>query len=266
VKAALGVADVAAYRRDGYLKLAGFLDAAELAALRATIEGAVAARTERIPGAGDDGSTGDAFYDNVFKQRVNLWRTDDATRRFILDERIGAIAAQLEDQPAMRLYHDQALFKGPWANATSWHLDNPYWAFSSRHATTIWIALDDVTLQNGALLFMPGTHRDARQDNVPIGPNVGALFDVYPQWAGLDATCIELQAGDATFHNGLVAHAAGPNMTPRPRRAYAAIFMPDGSRFNGQRNVLPRRLLETLKPGDPLEDDEFNPVVFPASR
>jgi ectoine hydroxylase-related dioxygenase (phytanoyl-CoA dioxygenase family) len=262
----IGAGDIAAYRRDGYVKITGFLDTAELAQLRDTIEAAVAARTERIPGFADAGVTGDAYYDNVFKQRVNLWRTDEATRRFILDERIGGIAARLEDQPAMRLYHDQALFKGPWANPTSWHLDNPYWAFHSRNATTIWIALDDVTVQNGALLFMPRSHLSARYDNVRLGPNVGALFDVYPQWAALDATCVELKAGDATFHNGLLAHAAGPNMTPRPRRAYAAIFMPDGSRFNGTRNVLPQRLFESLKPGDLLDDDDFNPVVFPANR
>jgi len=254
---------VEAYRRDGFATVPEFLDAAELSRWRTAVQAAVDERTERIPGFGDSGKTGDEYYDNVFKQRCNLWRTSDDVRGLILDKRIGRLAARLEGQPSMRLYHDQAFFKGPWANATSWHLDNPYWAFHSRRATSIWVALDDVTIRNGAMHFMPGTHRSARFDNVMIGPNVGALFTVYPEWAQLPTVCVELKAGGASFHNGLIAHAAGPNMTPGMRRAYSAIFMPSGAVYNGTRNVLPQRLFEALKPGDPLIDDDFNPVVFP---
>lgn len=254
---------IAAYQRDGFAKIQGFLDQGELAHWRCVVDAAVAERSERIPGFADNGRTGDDFYDNVFTQRCNLWRTSLAVRDLILDRRIGRLAALLEGQSSMRLYHDQALIKGPWANATSWHLDNPYWAFHSRHATTIWVALDDVNMQNGALYFMRGTHQSASFDNVPIGPNVGALFATYPEWSKLPGECIEMKAGDASFHNGLVAHAAGPNMTPGIRRAFAAIFMPDGSLYNGKRNVLPQRLFDSLRHGMPLQDDDFNPVVFP---
>ncbi|MBS0614248.1 MAG: phytanoyl-CoA dioxygenase family protein [Proteobacteria bacterium] len=250
------------YQRDGFLKIASFLDAEETAQLRHAVEIAVSERSERIPGFADGGIIGDEYYDNVFKQRVNLWRTNDAVRRFILDARIGRLAARLAQQDALRLYHDQGLFKAPWANATSWHIDCPYWAFHSRDAISLWIALEDVTMQSGALYFMPGTHRSARFDNVMIGPNVGDLFRVYPEWASIPATCVQMKAGDASFHNGLTAHAAGPNMTPGTRHAYAAIFMPDGSRFNGARNVLPQKLFDALRPGDLLSDDDFSPVVF----
>jgi hypothetical protein len=30
--------------------------------------------------------------------------------------------------------------------------------------------------------------------------------------------------------------------------------------------VLPQRLFDALRPGDPLDDDEFNPRVYPARR
>lgn len=220
----IGAGDIAAYRRDGYVKIAGFLDSAELAQLRDTIEAAVAARTERIPGFADAGVTGDAYYDNVFKQRVNLWRTDESTRRFILDERIGGIAARLEDQPAMRLYHDQALFKGPWANPSVLAPRQSLLGLPFAQCDDDLDRARRRDLAERRAAVHPGSHLSARYDNVRLGPNVGALFEVYPQWAALNATCVELKAGDATFHNGLLAHAAGPNMTPRPRRAYAAIL------------------------------------------
>jgi len=252
---------VDAYRRDGFVKIERLLDGAELDHWRRTIGAAATERADRIPGFGDGGKTGNDFYDHVFTQRVNLWRTSPAVRELVLDRRLGRMAARLSGQRAVRLYHDQSFFKGPWANPTSWHIDNPYWAFHSRDAISLWIALDDTTMQNGALYFLPGTHRTATFDNVLIRPNVGALFEVYPQWAAIAPVCIELQAGDATFHNGLLAHAAGPNMTPGHRRAFDIIYMPAGSTFNGNRNVLPQHLFDVLKPGDPLDDDEFNPLV-----
>jgi len=71
----------------------------------------------------------------------------------------------------------------------------------------------------------------------------------------------EMKAGDAGFHNGLTAHAAGPNMTPYPRRAMTCAFMPDGSVYNGQQNILSEQYMAGLNVGDPLQDDEQNPLV-----
>jgi phytanoyl-CoA hydroxylase len=38
-------------------------------------------------------------------------------------------------------------------------------------------------------------------------------------------------------------------------------YMPEGCTFNGQANVLPRDYLQTLKVGDVLDNDEWNPIV-----
>ena len=71
-------------------------------------------------------------------------------------------------------------------------------------------------------------------------------------------------AGSAVFHNGLIAHAAGANMTNKPRRAMTCGFMPDGSTFNGKRNILPEELFKKYKVGDVLNDDAFNPLIWQA--
>ena len=71
-----------------------------------------------------------------------------------------------------------------------------------------------------------------------------------------------LNAGDATFHSGMMAHAAAANMTPHPRRAMTCAYMPDGSTFNGKKNVLPDAYLENVKVGDALQDDWINPLVY----
>jgi phytanoyl-CoA hydroxylase len=62
----------------------------------------------------------------------------------------------------------------------------------------------------------------------------------------------------------LCIHGAGPNMTPRSRRAMTCAYMPEGATFNGQKNVLPDEYLNTLSVGDPLNNDQQNPLLWPA--
>ena len=71
------------------------------------------------------------FYDKVFDQLVNLWQTDQAMGELILDPRIGRMAAELAGVDGVRVWHDQALIKRPYANPTAFHLDVPYWSFTS---------------------------------------------------------------------------------------------------------------------------------------
>ena len=71
-----------------------------------------------------------------------------------------------------------------------------------------------------------------------------------------------MKAGSGVFISGMVAHAAGPNMTTHPRRAFAMLFMPEDATFNGKKSALPDEVFEKLKAGDVLADDEHLPVVF----
>jgi phytanoyl-CoA hydroxylase len=109
---------------------------------------------------------------------------------------------------------------------------------------------------------VPGSHKARKFDNVGIGREIGALFDVYPEWHDVAAVPCPVPAGGALFHNGLVFHGAGANMTPGLRRAMTCAYMPDGCTFNGQANVLPPAYLATLSVGDVLDNDEQNPLVW----
>lgn len=257
------------YRENGFIILHDFLTPDELEEWRAAVDEAVAAREGASLPDGrwkrDEARTDD-YYQQVFVQRLNLWMDSPRLRSLLLDERIGKMAADLAGVDGIRIWHDQALIKRPWANPTGWHLDVPYWSFSSRDAISIWIALDDATMQNGCLYFLPGTHRLATYENVGIGPNIGDLFRVYPDWAHIEPVAAVMKAGACSFHNGLIAHGAGANMTPRLRRAMTCGFMPDGSTFNGKQNILTDAQVAALKVGDLLDDDRQNPLLFSRSK
>ncbi|MBA2479748.1 MAG: phytanoyl-CoA dioxygenase family protein [Planctomycetes bacterium] len=248
------------YRQNGFVLVENLLDAGEIAELSAAVASGVEAMGNRKIVGGHDWKEGDSFYDNVFVQRINLWKNDAVVKRYMLGAEIGGIASSLAGVD-LRVWHDQTLQKKPWANPTAWHLDTPYWSFDSRDAISIWIALDDVTLQNGCMYYLPGSHRLVGFDNVDIGPNMGDLFRLYPQLKDIEPIAIPMRAGSCAFHNGLTAHAAGPNMTPRWRRAMTCAYMPDGSTFNGKGNILTAEQIARLTIGDVLVDEAQNPLV-----
>ncbi len=257
------------YQKNGFLVIEDFLSADELEHWRAAVMNAVQQRNgQKMPGkdlkTGEaDGINEDAaYYGKVFDQLLNLWQTDGKVKKLMFDDRLGKMAAQLAGVDGIRIWHDQALFKRPWANPTSWHLDTPFWSFSDRNAISIWIALDDATLENGCLFFIPGSHRETTFENKGIGINMDGIFEVYPQLVKTQSVAAPMKAGSCSFHNGLTIHGANANMTSGTRRAMTCAYMPDGNTFNGTANILPDDYLRMLKVGDLLNNEEQNPLIY----
>ena len=254
---------IESYRQQGFVHHPGLLSAAEVAELKAAVlQSAASLGKKKVAGGGADLVEADSHYDKVFTQRLNLWRINPVIKRYMLHPELGRMLCALEGVSGFRVWHDQTLIKEPFGNPTAWHLDNPYWSFSSRQSLSIWIALEDATLANGCLWFMPGSQALATYDNSAIGVNMMDLFKIYPKMAELDPVAVPMQAGDCSFHNGLTAHAAGCNMTRGRRIAMTCAYMPVGSTFNGQRNILPQDYFASLQPGDVLANDDWNPVVY----
>ena len=255
---------ISSYRDNGFLVVRSFLDDGELAELRTGVEQAVAqmGRRKLSDGNGDRWVEGDTFYDRVFVQRLNLWKISAAVKKYILAPELGEMLCALEGIDGIRIWHDQTLQKQPWANPTAWHSDNPKWSYHSPHALSIWIALDPATLQNGCMYYLPGSHKVNDFSNTGIGKEMSEYFEAFPQFSGVMPVAGEMQPGDAGFHNGLLAHGAGPNMTPTWRRAMTAGYMPDGSVFNGIQNILSDAQVAALEIGDTLDDERQNPLLW----
>jgi ectoine hydroxylase-related dioxygenase (phytanoyl-CoA dioxygenase family) len=251
------------YQKDGFIHIPGFLSPDEVAELKsAVVETARSMGKMKVGGGTVEWKEEENFYDKVFTQRLNLWKINDTVKRFMLNPELGKMMCRLEGIEGIRVWHDQTLIKEPFANGTAWHLDVPYWSFYSKHAISIWIALEDATPYNGCMCFIPGSQKLATYDNVGIGQNMGDLFKLYPKMAGIDPVPVPMKAGDCSFHNGQAAHGAGANMTRGRRIAMTCGYMPEGSTFNGQRNILPEAYFKTLKEGDVLENNEQNPLLW----
>lgn len=265
----LSDAQIQSYRTNGFVVIEDFLNADELAEWREAVDEAVRERNGRkfanqeIKTGEDDGINEDAdYFGKVFDQLINLWQTNERVKKLMFDPRIGEMAAKLSGADGIRIWHDQALIKKPWGNPTSLHLDTPFWSFSDRRALSIWVALDDATLENGCLFFIPKTHHQTTFENPGITKNMDAIFDFYPVFRTMPAMAAPMKAGSCSFHNGLCIHGAHANMTPGLRRAMTCAYMPDGATFNGEQNVLTDEQVARLNVGDLLNDDSQNPLIY----
>ncbi len=261
MKTEVTAAQIEHYRAQGFVVIEGFLDPAELEHWRQVTAEAIQIRIKDKTILSNQGMP-DSFYAQVFTQCLRLADIHPGMAEIMFDEKLGRLAATLAGVDGIRIWHDQALIKPPYGNHTAFHLDNPFWSFHSRDAISLWVALDDATFNNGCLWYLPGTHKAASFDSVGIGENLGDIFKRYPEWKKIKAVPANAPAGSAVFHNGLVGHGAGTNMTPYPRRAMTCAFMPDGSTFNGIQNVLPNEYYQTLKLDDVLNNNDINRLTW----
>jgi ectoine hydroxylase-related dioxygenase (phytanoyl-CoA dioxygenase family) len=120
---------------------------------------------------------------------------------------------------------DMLIDKAPGTQTpTPFHQDMAYWLdLPDKRALSCWIALDEATVDNGAMWFAPGTHRLPLRKHRLHGKGRGAL-----ECDGTEAecVCVPLKPGCCTFHTGGVVHYSRGNSTAGHRRALIINFRP----------------------------------------
>ena len=124
-------------------------------------------------------------YDGGFWFKIYLWRFDPDFRDCCLASPLPGIAAQLLQTDKVNLLYDQLFVKPPKGGPTPWHNDLPYWPVDGTSVMSIWLALGDVTLDNGGLEFIRGSHKWGRRfdtfDYEPDGSAYQAMPDKNPE-------------------------------------------------------------------------------------
>jgi ectoine hydroxylase-related dioxygenase (phytanoyl-CoA dioxygenase family) len=219
------------FRRDGFVVVPGLLRPDELARYGAAVDEGVARRSRHDTRA----LTEKSRYEQSFVQCQNLWEDCPDVRPLDFHPRVAGTAAQLLGVEAVRLWHDQALYKEPGGRETDPHQDQPYWPIVETNTVTAWIPFDGSTLANGCMGFLPGSHRLGLREfvNIFTGVNLSTGEHEDPlaraELAAIQPTWVEVPAGSVSFHHGLTFHLARSNTTDRVRRVHTVIFFADGS-------------------------------------
>jgi ectoine hydroxylase-related dioxygenase (phytanoyl-CoA dioxygenase family) len=221
IEAVDNAARIERYRRDGFLHVPGLFSPAEIARHRAAVDEAVAARSVNDYRSLEEKTP----YEQSFIQCTYLWEDFPKVRALTFEPRITSLAAALLGVPAIRIWHDQALYKEAGGRETDAHQDHAYWPIAEFDAITAWIALVDVTHETGCMGYVAGT-QDGDCEYIDIFRKPGSGKDLEAKHAS--PTWIPCKAGDVIFHAARTVHLAKPNRTDDTRRVHTAIYFADG--------------------------------------
>jgi ectoine hydroxylase-related dioxygenase (phytanoyl-CoA dioxygenase family) len=102
-----------------------------------------------------------------------------------------------------------------------------YWPDTPDTRTaTVWLAIDDSTIDNGCMRFVPATaHETALRPHVPMFGGRGTSHALGTDLRDDDhVVTMPIRRGDCTVHNERVMHGSGGNHTDGFRRAYILAF------------------------------------------
>lgn len=137
----------------------------------------------------------------------------------------------------------------------SWHQDSTYWGLSRPDVVTAWVALTPSNHANGAMTFIPGTHKSdqlehrdtfAKNNLLTRGQEVAVDVDESK------AVTIELRPGEISLHHVRLVHGSPANPSNDRRIGFAIRYIPTSvSQVAGEDSATLVRGVDTFHHFDP---------------
>jgi ectoine hydroxylase-related dioxygenase (phytanoyl-CoA dioxygenase family) len=127
---------------------------------------------------------------------------------------------------------------------------------------TCWIGLDESTIANGCVHYVPRSHTWNLLPITGLAGNMEAIREVLDdqQWQQFNKpVAVELKKGECTFHHPLMIHGSFENRTERPRRATVVNVFRDGVQSNSNDELLAG--VPPIAPGRKMEG-QFFPLLY----
>ena len=204
---------VAGFNRDGYIKPIRVFDEREIAEIRAYFDDLLA-RTLAAGGDSYSISTAHLRYAPVYDLLAHP-RIVARMRDLLGEDVIG--------------WGSHFFCKMPGdGKRVSWHQDASYWPLTPSKAATAWLAIDDATVENACMRYIPGTHL--------LGPltytlkeddDANVLNQTVEGAERLgDPVDVELAAGEMSLHSDLLLHGSEANTSARRRCGLTLRYCP----------------------------------------
>src|SRR5437867_2577809 len=200
--------------------------------------------------------------DHILFHALGAWRITPGFHDLLWNPAFTIPAAQLLGGP-VRFWHDQLFCKpAHHGGVVAWHQDYSYWTRTKpMQHLTCWIGLDDSTLANGCVHYVPGSHRWELLPITGLAGDMDAIQTVLSpeQRAAFKPVAIELKKGEASFHHPLMVHGSYSNSTPHPRRATVINAFRDGTKSDWKQPLL--KGVDAIPVGQPM-GGRFFPLLF----
>ena len=196
--------EIARFNRDGYLQGIRIFSDEEIGEIRRYFDALLA----RVIAAGGDSysiSTAHARYGRVYDILTD--RRILAVVRDLLGENVVAWGSHF----FCKMPHD--------GKAVAWHQDASYWPLTPSKAVTVWLAVDDATIENACMRFISGSHHFGHLTYRPSDSSEHNVLNQTIENAGQYGTevCDVLSAGEISIHSDLLLHGSHANDSDRRR-------------------------------------------------
>lgn len=210
-----------AYHRDGIVVVRQFLSPDEVASMRAELARYICDDLASKPA---DAATREADGTTV----RNLWRLEqhnETMRAFGERADIRALVTPLvHGKPvlaAVETFNKPARV----GSGVPYHQDNAYFCQTPPDMLTVWIAIDPVTVENGPVYFVRGSHRLGTLPTRPSGIRGNSIgLAEAPAVPLAEQFCGLLAPGDATIHHSNTIHHSAPNKSDRSRLGLLLVY------------------------------------------
>ncbi|HEV2479662.1 MAG TPA: phytanoyl-CoA dioxygenase family protein [Puia sp.] len=204
--------------------------------------------------------------DKVLFHALGAWRIAEGFHDVLWNPAFVMAASQLLGNKGVRFWHDQLFCKpAKHGGVVAWHQDYSYWTRTGplQHLTC-WVGLDDATIENGCLYYVPRSHHWGLLDKPALAGDMDGLktYLTDEQKSAFKPVPIQLKAGHATFHHPLMVHGSYANSSPRSRRAFVTNVFADGTQSRSDDELL--KGVPVIKAGHRMEG-QFFPLLFPAA-
>lgn len=158
-------------------------------------------------------------------RRVNApIEVSDAYFRAMASSRMTDCVAELIG-PNVKLHHTKINSKLPGGTtAVKWHQDFPFTPHSNDDIVTALLMVDDVTLENGPLEVLKGSHTGEIYGLWHDGVFTGAIADDTARDCQAKAVTCTGPAGSVCLMHTRLLHGSAPNMSAAPRTLFISVY------------------------------------------
>jgi ectoine hydroxylase-related dioxygenase (phytanoyl-CoA dioxygenase family) len=200
----------------------------------------------------------------VLFHSLGHWRIAEAFHDVLWNPAFVMAAHQLLGNQGVRFWHDQLFCKpARHGGVVAWHQDYSYWTRTVKmQHLTCWCGLDEATIDNGCVHYIPGSHRWGLLEKPALAGQMDGLkaFLSESQLADFNPVAAELKAGYATFHHPLMVHGSYENKSERSRRAFVINVFADGTLSDTNEPLL--NGVPVIPKGHKMEG-QFFPLLYP---
>lgn len=219
--------EVATFREAGIVHTGLLFDKEEMDDIRAGLD-------ERIERATRDGKVRS-------EDLLNLHFNDSWLLQLASHPRVVDLVSQLLGSEGIRIFTTRILSKPAHTGyAVPWHQDSNYWPLEPLRAASLWLAVDNADVENGAMATINFTViPSARHENLPVeqtSKEGGAHFDLNIRRDAVapyedQAVPLELKRGYGSFHDAWLPHNSPANLSNRRRCAWIVRYTPASTKL-----------------------------------